>query len=172
MDNKVLNLSSFGEVIGSPNHGGEFPTFDQIKKMGHQKNKNEMGSSYGMMVNRILYVQAQTKLLHWQTFSVNQHKNLDKFHKDFLALSDQLVEVVAGKYGRPKLSGDECCINIQNYRHHEEGMTSYMCYLYELFSTEIKSCFDKNKDSEILNIIDEIVASIDHYTYLFSFNKP
>lgn len=173
MDNKVLNLSTFGEIIDPRGQEGNFPTFDQIKKMGSKMNQEvHTQSVHGRMVNRILYIQAQTKLLHWQTFSVNQHKNLDKLHKDFLGLSDQLVEVVAGKYGRPKLTKEECCFEIQNYRHHEEGMSSFMCYLYEVFTQEIKPCFNKEKDSEILNIIDEIVAMIDQYTYLFSFNKP
>ena len=173
MDNKVLNLSTFGEIIDPKGQEGNFPTFDQIKKMGPKMGQEVHSQSvHGRMVNRILYVQAQTKLLHWQTFSVNQHKNLDKLHKDFLGLSDKLVEVVAGKYGRPKLSKEECCFEIQNYRHHEEGMSSYMCYLYEVFNVEVRGSFSKEKDSEIINIIDEIVAMIDQYTYLFSFNKP
>jgi hypothetical protein len=42
---------------------------------------------------------------------------------------------------------------------------------YREFLTDLSNQFDEKKDSDLLSIRDEILADINQFLYLFSFNK-
>ena len=42
---------------------------------------------------------------------------------------------------------------------------------YREFLTDLSNKFDEKKDSDLLSIRDEILADINQFLYLFSFNK-
>jgi hypothetical protein len=43
-----------------------------------------------------------------------------------------------------------------------------MDHLYKCYAVECKSSFEEGKDSEILNIVEEIIALVDKIKYLIS----
>lgn len=171
---QVLNLSAFGDIIPDPNKKNlvaqdpdiTFGSFMKSKSHGGEHNKGEDHlSGINELSRDALCHSAQIKLFHWQTKSYAEHKALDKMFSEFNKLTDDLVESVMGKYGRPDFGG-ECQINIMDYS--QKGIEGYLDSVYHCYSEECKGIFDPQKDSEILNIIDEIIALIDKTKYLLS----
>ena len=175
MDN-VVNLSAFGDIIENPMKGekDEFVTFDQMRSNMVQapsgrEPEAENKKSFAAIFSKILQNSAQIKLLHWQTNFYGQPKALDSFWEDFNDLSDQLAETIMGKFGKPTLSTEEGCLKISNYKSPENGdLTEFVDHLYKCYSEDCKEYFSSEKDSEIINILDEIVALIDQNRYLLS----
>jgi hypothetical protein len=117
-----------------------------------------------LMAMNGLSLRDQIHVFHWQTEVGDQHKALGEFYEDFLEQFDGLMEVVMGKYGRfsvksvgtPRPLVDIKDVNVM------ESVDKYTT----LFSGYKSSTF-KN-DPEILNIIDEILASIEKLKYLLT----
>jgi DNA-binding ferritin-like protein len=105
----------------------------------------------------------QIHLFHWQTEVGDKHKALGDYYDDFLEQLDGLMEVIMGKYGRisvksvgtPKPLIDLSEVNIEDF-------VSSKVSIFE----DAKKLFAK--DSEILNILDEIIAEIQKLKYLLT----
>jgi DNA-binding ferritin-like protein len=173
----VVNLSAFGDIIEKPKKeegGNEFITFDQMRSNMIQaptgnEPEAEDKKSFAPIFSKILQNSAQIKLLHWQTNFYGQHKALDKFFDKFNDLSDGFAEAIMGKFGKPLLNGEEGCLTIFNYKNPENGdLTEFLDHLYKCYNDDCRSYFSEEKDGELINIIDEIVALIDQNRYLLS----
>lgn len=188
-DYQVLNLSAFGDIIENPNKRDEksahsdkktmeptdstfssFLTFDRLKGEPKKNEAPAKENPVNLIVHEVLSHTAQIKLLHWQTHSFAEHKALDGLFNDFIDLTDGLVESIMGKYGRPILGEQMGNFTVVDYKNPEspDGLNVFMDKLYSCYSDRCKSCFSAEKDSEILNIIDEIIAIIDKTKYLLS----
>jgi hypothetical protein len=105
----------------------------------------------------------QIHLFHWQTEVGDQHKALGDYYEGFLGQLDGLMEVIMGKYGRisvksvgtPKPLIDLSEVNIEDFVNSKVS-------IFE----DAKKLFAK--DSEILNILDEIIAEIQKLKYLLT----
>jgi len=182
----VLNLSSFGDIIENPKKKNlsdfevglpikqEDPmggfTFNQFRKNIEPTQTMEFPKSESQkqveIACKILKNSAQVKLFHWQTCSYAEHKTFDKFLNSFSGLSDDLMESVMGKYGRPQLTAEHSTLEMVNY--DSQSILNFMDRLHKCYSCEIKDLFDPSKDSELINILDEIVALIDKTKYLLT----
>lgn len=126
-------------------------------------------SKYGHIFKMALQNSAQIKLFHWQSHFAGQHKYLDKLFNSLLDLTDTLAESIMGKYGRPVLTESQLCLNIVNFKDPKEGdLNHFMKDLYKCYAIDCKALLDENSDSELINIIDEIVALVDQYKHLVS----
>jgi DNA-binding ferritin-like protein len=156
---RILNLSAFGDVIERPREtevSGNTPA-----------NKKE--PDYNKVFSRVLQNMAQTKLLHWQSIRYGQHKALDELFSGIIELGDQLAETVMGKYGRPVLGEEDLCLRMKNFEDAEKGdLSEFMSHLYQCYSVDCRTIFDQSKDSEIINILDEILSLVDQTQYLLS----
>ena len=154
---KVISLSAFGDVIKNPK--------------GRETETEDMGESgaYAHVFKMALQNVAQTKLLHWQSNFYGQHKALDGLFEGLIDLTDTLAESIMGKYGKPVLNGDQCCLNIKNFENPEKGdLKDFMEHLHKCYAIDCKSLLDPEKDPELLNIVDEIIALVDQTKYLVS----
>lgn len=188
MDPRVLNLSAFGDVIKNPKDSKEvdseepqialpppsrFPKpedFDHLTfTRDSKKQEKEDVTKYGRVTQMVLQNMAQTKLLHWQSMLYGQHKALDKLFGSIIKIGDTLVETLMGKYGRPILTNEELTIKLYNFEDAKNGdLSRFIDDLYKCYRDECRSCFDQNSDSEIINIIDEMLAAVDQTKYLIS----
>jgi hypothetical protein len=188
MDPRVLNLSAFGEVIKNPKDAKQVDVeepqralpapsrfsvsvdTDDFKYMDSPKKSMSVeNSSCSKVTKMVLQNTAQTKLLHWQCMLYGQHKALDELFGSIIKIGDTLVETMMGKYGRPVLSGDELTIKLYNFENAKDGdLSKFLDDMYECYRDDCRSCFDSKADSEIINIIDEMLASIDQTKYLVS----
>ncbi len=187
MDPRVLNLSAFGEVIKNPKDAKQvdveepqralpppsrFPAsadFDDLPFIKNSKKEDDGVTKYGRVTQMVLQNMAQTKLLHWQCMLYGQHKALDKLFGKIIGIGDTLVETMMGKYGRPILTNDELIIKLYNFKDSKNGdLSGFIDDLYKCYRDECRACFDQNSDSEIINIIDEMLAAVDQTKYLIS----
>ena len=65
-------------------------------------------------IHFFLHLRNQIKLYHWQTRVYSRHIATDKTLENLDNAIDTYVEVYIGKYGRPKVSGKNASITLQN----------------------------------------------------------
>ena len=118
------------------------------------------------IVLKSLQVQAQMRLLHWQTTAYAEHIAFGGFYDAADDLIDKLVEAIQGKYGRIMLGGIDA-IQVSDYSNLK--LNIFIMDMETFYTTEIWSCgLDMAKDSEIENILQEIRAEIQKLKYLLT----
>jgi len=172
---KVINLSAFGDVLEKPK--SDDMTFNFFKNSSQDKGSpsdvkipGEMGEEKASPVSLIalknLHYTSQIKFFHWQTKSYSEHKALDSLFSGLVELADELVESTMGKYGRPTSTGDEDSYTISNYKEGE--LENFLNSLIECYTNECKKAFNPKSDSDLLNILDEMIALVNQTKYLIT----
>lgn len=194
----VLSLNAFGEIIEPkgkrqyPAHSspepkviqdvipltrvtpGEKPEFLPEPNSEEIKGRYTRGSKQANQVaSKVLTWISQTKLLHWQTTSLAEHKALDELFEELVELGDTLVESVMGKYGRPELATEEATMTLVNYENPDspDGLPRFLANSDNCFRNECAPLFSDKNDPEIHNIIQEILGKIDQISYLLTLIK-
>jgi len=146
--------------------GGPAPKEPVAMKKNSRKSPED---KYGHIFKMVLQNLIQTKLLHWQSALYGQHKALDGLFEGLEDLGDTLAESIMGKYGKPVLSEENLGIKLYNFADPENGdLDEFIAGLEKCYTVDCRSLLDENKDSELLNIIDEITSLIDQTKYLIS----
>lgn len=110
-------------------------------------------------------LQNTIKLYHWNTTSFARHKGADDLVESVIDLSDKFMEVYMGKYGRPnKSSSKTIAYSIKHYTDKE---------IVEYIKTSIKTLDNLSqqispKDTDLLNIRDEVLGKLNQTLYLFT----
>ena len=118
------------------------------------------------IVLKFLQVQSQMRLLHWQTTSYAEHNAFGGFYDATGEIIDRVVEAIQGKYGRIMLGGIDS-IQVSDYSNLKINM--FLMDLEAFLVSEIYNCgIDKEKDSEIENILQEFRAELDKLKYLLT----
>jgi DNA-binding ferritin-like protein len=112
----------------------------------------------------LLQMQHQYKILHWQTTSFSQHKAFDEIVSSLSEHIDEFIETYMGKYGRV-IAATKFNFSLSNYKD-----TDYVSLTnnYILFLIGLNDKLDKAQDSDLLNIRDEILGSLNQLKYLLS----
>jgi Family of unknown function (DUF5856) len=110
-------------------------------------------------------IRNQIKLYHWQTYQHSRHIATDKYLESLDKHIDYFVEVSMGKYGRPKVTGATATITLKNMTEKTAAiyLNAARAYLQGTFSKTINP-----KDTDLLNIRDEILGDINQLAYLFT----
>jgi len=110
-------------------------------------------------------IRNQIKLYHWQTYQHARHIATDKYLESLDKHIDYFVEVSMGKYGRPRVTTATATITLKNMT--EKMAAAYLnaarSYLQGTFSKTIDP-----KDTDLLNIRDEILGDLNQLAYLFT----
>lgn len=112
----------------------------------------------------LLQIRDQAHVNHWQTKLEAEHRNFGTFYTDFLGLVDGMVESILGKYGT----------DVFNFGEASIGLSQYNGNFMELFEMVDASCeifcqvFDRDKDSELYNEMDNIKTLRNTITYLMN----
>ena len=115
-------------------------------------------------VQFLLEAQIQFKILHWQTKGFARHNAFGGVYDALGDLIDTFTETAMGKYGRFSFSENEKTLKLQNITELE----------LSLFIKTIKGkLLDMNsdltdKDSDLLNIRDEMLGEINKLSYLLT----
>ena len=115
------------------------------------------------MVTGLLQMQQQLRILHWQTKSYARHKAYGKTYDELGDLIDEFMEVHMGKYGRFELG--ESTIQLKNL---EEFDVSSAVNEYNDFLISLNEQLSQDKDSDLLNIRDEMMAKVNRLKYLLT----
>jgi len=117
------------------------------------------------IVSTFLGVQSQFKVLHWQTQSYSKHNAYCGIYDSFSDLSDKFMEVYMGKYGRVALDGENDAIQLSNIG--EMNVDEFVDTVVEFLCSLTNQLNDK-RDSDLLNIRDEMLAEVNKLKYLLT----
>jgi hypothetical protein len=110
---------------------------------------------------KLIQIQTQFKFLHWQTFGDAKHKSYGEIYDSLGDNIDKFVEVMMGKYGRVKFESefsimfqDISAISVQDF---VDGI--------EEFLINMTDQLDNRRDTDLLNIRDEMLGDINQLKY-------
>ena len=108
------------------------------------------------------------KMYHWKTHSFSQHKATDELYSSLNGHIDTFVETLLGKDGSRIEHWNKKIEIMQadNAAQFKSRVNEYRDFLIDLTNH-----FDANKDSDLLNIRDEILGDINQFLYLLTFNR-
>ena len=116
------------------------------------------------IILRMLQVQNQVKIYHFQTSSYARHLASDRLFTSLVNNIDRFAEVSQHKK-RIKLKTSSF-LPLYNFNHKE--MFDYLTEFAIWLETELPKLL-KRKSVDLLNIRDEILADVNQTLYLFSF---
>lgn len=121
-------------------------------------------NNYMKYIKNLLTILNQLKVYHWQTTSYAQHQALGGAYDALNGLIDQFIEVYMGKYGRIEAKGGSTTVDLFNTDQlpvdgFVDNAVNY------LVSLEIP---DKNADTDLMNIRDEMLAELNKLKYLLT----
>ena len=130
-------------------------------------------SQYEKILLTFLTITTQIKLYHWQTLSHPRHLASGDLYSELDGLVDKFIEVLQGRIilettntnYRILLSDRMKTITLQNYNDNDVLSLILNIKTY-LESIELTSLIGKFTD--LINIRDEMLASINKSSYLFS----
>jgi hypothetical protein len=116
-------------------------------------------------VNFFFTMREQIKLYHWQTHSYARHKATDDMLSKLDELIDEYVEVYAGKYGRPRLTARNNTVKVSNLSEKSAARFIKNCaaHIAGPMSRTLK-----REDTDLANIRDEFLATLNQLAYLFT----
>ena len=116
-------------------------------------------------VNFLLKTQVQFKIMHWQTKGFARHNAYGGIYDALDDLIDRYVEVAMGKSGRFVLDETTGTLTLTNLKDIKiiEHVQSIKAELMNL-SNEL----DSTKDTDLLNIRDEMLAEVNKLAYLLT----
>lgn len=135
------------------------------KKHGKKPFHSLENSQKTHIVKVFLEMMHMIKLYHWKTHSYAEHKASDELHERISDHIDKFVEVLLGKdSSRLQMTVHKMdLLNMNNTKELKEVIFKYIDFL-----TSLNHVFDSNKDSDLLNIRDEILADLNQFLYLLT----
>lgn len=118
------------------------------------------------IISNFLQIQAQLKILHWQTNKYGEHKTFEFAYEELGDLIDKFVESYQGIQGRIVYSSsDSRVLNIFNYG--KLNSTEWLNNVSVFIKTNVK---DQVADvsSDLTNIADEMLTVIHKSLYLLT----
>ena len=139
------------------------------KTKRNMKKPKLSGNKASKIVLTFLEFLNMIKLYHWKTRSYSQHKATDELYGRLNENIDKFVEVLLGKDQSRIHSIDKQLdlINTDDIMDVKERV-----FQYRNFLTELNIYFDEKKDSDLLSIRDDLLADVNQFLYLLSFDKP
>lgn len=117
------------------------------------------------VIINLIKVQNQLRIIHWQTLSYAAHKALGDAYDSLDDLIDDLVEIHQGKYGRINF---ETPIALDLVNQDEIDLEDILVQLNDYLTGTFNEMHDSVKDTDCLNIRDEILAVINKLRYLLT----
>jgi len=121
-------------------------------------NKSHIVKIFLEMINMI-------KLYHWKTRSFSQHKATDELYSKLSDNIDRFLEVLMGK-DQSRVRMLESRIDLLDPDSEKEFKARI--HQYREFMENMNTYFDSRRDSDLLNIRDEILANLNQFLYLMS----
>jgi hypothetical protein len=134
-------------------------------RRGGSVKKSVLKYSQQDIVTMFLQMLNTVKLYHWKTLSHAQHKATDELYSNLNSSVDSFVEIMLGKTGnRVNLTGTKSIplLDYTDVSDFKQEIEIYKDYLIDLQ-------VDGKKDTDLLNIRDEILGHLNQFTYLLTF---
>ena len=116
------------------------------------------------MIDKLLGLQNQLRVYHWQTSSYSEHKALGKAYEALDGSIDTFVETWMGVHGKVSVAGG---IRMTLLDYASDGPGKLLDQATEFFTSgELGSALDGNTD--LSNIRDEMLGTVNHTKYLLT----
>ena len=125
-------------------------------------------SASQFIVRKFLEMINVVKLYHWKTQSYSVHKATDELYAKLDANIDRFIEVYQGK-NSSRIQKWDSEMSIIQYNRKKDFKSRML--EYREFLNDLDNQFDAKVDSDLLSIRDDILADVNQFLYLFSFNK-
>jgi hypothetical protein len=116
------------------------------------------------LILKLIQIQTQFKFMHWQTMGDAKHRAYGEIYDTLGDLIDSFTESMMGKYGRPEFESefsimfqDLKSLSVQNFM---DGITEFLVSMTEQLDTKY--------DTDLLNLRDEMLASVNKLKYLLT----
>ena len=128
-------------------------------------------SSKKQIVTQMLQMLITTKLYHWNTLSFSVHKATDELYGELNTLIDQFVEVLLGKHNNVSERNKHEILSVKtlhmnNYK--DTSMFKKEIETYKKYLIGLSKHFNNGENSDLLNIRDEILATLNKISYLLT----
>jgi hypothetical protein len=141
-------------------------------KTSNRTIKNHKSNLKANIVKSFLEILNAIKLYHWKTESYSQHKATDELHEKLSENVDQFVEVLLGKeQTKSKYRINMVEKHMKMMDSNNEADFIQKIHNYRSILIDMNKVLDKKKDSDLLSIRDEMLANINQFLYLLSFDK-
>jgi len=150
----------------TPYYRNESATTTTTTTTSALKGSNALNSS-GDIILFFIDMLTTVKLYHWKTFSYATHKATDELYEDLNKYVDEFVEVMLGYKGGVRASLPRSKVKVHDCKSLDEFKRKVEEYKRVLIG--FTSQFDGNKNSDLLNIRDEILGTLNKAMYLLSF---
>jgi hypothetical protein len=117
------------------------------------------------LVEFFFSIEKSIKLYHWQTKFYSRHKSTDKLVDIIASISDKFMETYQGRYGKLSLNSTEIKVTALN----DSNVVSYLEEIASVLESFVEKGFVGEKDTDLLNIRDELLSHINQTIYLFTF---
>jgi len=114
------------------------------------------------IITKLIQLQTQFKIFHWQTFSFSQHNAFGGLYDALSESIDEFVETYQGIYGRFDFAGTNFSVGNLNESDFKSILDDNVQTL-----TSYEMMF---KNTDLLNIRDEILGSLNRTAYLLTLN--
>jgi len=128
-----------------------------------QKFEQEIVVKYLSLLNTV-------KIYHWKTHSYATHKATDELYSKLNKDIDKFVEVLLGKIGNRIDLTKVKSVPIHDFTSLEQmkkEIVNFKSYLVNLDSNKVMRSMS---NSDLYNIRDEILADLNQFLYLLTFN--
>jgi DNA-binding ferritin-like protein len=128
------------------------------------------------IVSPLLTILNQIKIYHWQTNSFSEHKAFNMAYKRLEESIDEFIEVYQGIFGRVKAASGSFLLELENLQtanlpteevpesqNLQEKIDQWIAYL-KSFNNDA----DLNDKSDLLNIRDEMLGTLNQLKYLIT----
>ena len=139
------------------------------KQVSGKSKTRKSRSRHAEIVSFFMEMLTTIKLYHWKTHSYSQHKATDNLYESLQEHIDKFVEVMLGK-GGSRVNMVQKCLHIFDFRRSSDFKSQLL--EYREFLLRMNQFLDKTRDSDLLNIRDEILADVNQFLYLWTFDQP
>ena len=118
-----------------------------------------------VLVPQLFGFRDQLKMYHWQTKSHSRHVASGDFVTNLTEFIDTFVEVYQGKYGRIYLDN---IVSIKLKNLNDTTVIEYLNKYKNYLLYTLPATLDEVKDTDLLNLKDEMLAEANKLLYLFT----
>ncbi len=124
--------------------------------------------SHQNIVKMFLQMVNTVKLYHWKTSSYAQHKATDELHSELNAGIDSFIEIMLGKDGSRVNLTDTKTLPLFDFSNVEQLKGEVEKYKKFLIGMNDSKSLGIASNSDLLNVRDEILGSLNKFTYLLT----
>ena len=157
------------EVEAEPDEVEAKPDDEEVEPDDETKSKPEVvvekKTKKQVLVPQLFGFRDQLKMYHWQTQSHSRHVASGEFVTNLTEFIDTFVEVYQGKYGRIQLDN---IVSIKLKNMNDTTVIEYLNKYKNYLLYTLPGTLDEVKDTDLLNLKDEMLAEANKLLYLFT----